>query len=219
MKEANIVLFEDYWLSRYVKEALEQGGYNFKDDADRLGSFKDDLISRPNWDLIIVAAESRGGIRGEFFDYILQQLDSGAGLIMELWTLDTLYNGRIQPILEKCGLEFQDNWVNPSSRSVIPLVPENPIFHEPNEVSLGRFLMFWEGDVGDLIKKSSDGGDAIILGGTNINNKNGEGILATCMGGRMILQTFSTHDHRESDAVMMWQNYIYYALKNHFSGK
>ena len=55
-----------------------------------------------------------------------------------------------------------------------------------------------------------------LFGGTNPTNLNSDGLLATCYEGRFILQTFSTHDYFKEDIIAMWQNYIYYALKNQF---
>jgi hypothetical protein len=36
------------------------------------------------------------------------------------------------------------------------------------------------------------------------------------MDGRVILQTFSSHDYPTNDMVALWQNYIVYTLTNHF---
>jgi hypothetical protein len=44
----------------------------------------------------------------------------------------------------------------------------------------------------------------------------GEGVLASCFQGRVLIQTFCNHDYHEGDIVPLWQNYIHYTLKNHF---
>jgi hypothetical protein len=41
--------------------------------------------------------------------------------------------------------------------------------------------------------------------------------LAACFQGRVIILTFSDHDHDQADIVLLWQNCIYYTLKNHFA--
>ena len=60
------------------------------------------------------------------------------------------------------------------------------------------------------------GGDATMLAGLSARQSSGEGVLATCYGGRVVIQTFSDHDYHEADILPLWQNYIHYTLKNHF---
>ena len=215
IQSANIVLYEDLFFSRYVKTALDEAGYIYTDVGDRLGSFQEELLSDTKWDLVIAAAEGRGGVQGEFFDYIYQQLESGASVIMELWILDWVAGGRIQPILDECGIDFQANWVNPSNRGVFWTDPAHPIANEPNQVSLTRFTLFWEGDIGDLVSLTS-GSSATILGSANQGNPSRDGLITLCYDGRLLLQTFSTHDHSEETMIQLWQNYVYFMLSNRF---
>jgi hypothetical protein len=37
------------------------------------------------------------------------------------------------------------------------------------------------------------------------------------MDGRVIWQSFSTHDYAADDTLALWQNYIVYTLKNRFA--
>ena len=208
MRSANIVLYEDLFFSRYVKAALDDGGYIYTDVGDRLGTFQEELLSDTKWDLVIAAAEGRGGVQGEFFDYIYQQLEGGASVIMELWIIDWVAGGRIQPILDECGIELQANWVNASNRGVFWTDPAHPIANEPNQVSLNRFTIFWEGDIGDLMSLTP-GSTATILGSANQANPNRDGLLTLCYDGRLLLQTFSSHDHAEETMIQAWQNYIF----------
>jgi hypothetical protein len=180
-----------------------------------LGSFQKELVSDTKWDLIIAAAEGRGGVAGEFFDYNKAQLDQGASVILEIWILDEVAEGRIQPILEECGIEFQSNWVNPSNRSVYWADDTLPIASEPNAVSLARFTNFWEGNVGDLVSLTA-GSNAQRLASANGPNPNRDGLLTVCYDGRLLIQTFSTHDHAESVMIEAWQNYVYFMLSNRF---
>jgi hypothetical protein len=215
MQSANIILFEDMWFSRYVKQALDEAGYNYTDVADRLGSFQEALLSDTKWDLIIAAAEGRGGVAGEFFDYIGDQLDQGASVIMEIWILDWAVGGRIDPILDECGITFQDNWVNPGNRAVFWADPHHPIATTPNEVSLTRFINFWVGDLGDLVALSP-GSDATIVGSADDPNPSSDGLITVCYDNRLLLQTFSSHDHSQESMVALWQNYVYFMLSNRF---
>jgi hypothetical protein len=215
MQSAKIILFEDMFFSRYIKQALDEGGYTYTDVADRLGTFQKELTSDTKWDLVIAAAEGRGGVQGEFFDYINQQLENGASMILEMWTLDRVHDGRIQPVLEKCGIEFQDDWVNPSNRGVFWADPSSQIANEPNEVTLTRFTNFWEGDVGDLVMLSP-ASQATILGSADEANATMDGLITVCYDGRLLLQTFSTHDHSQDTMVKLWQNYVYYMLSNRY---
>lgn len=214
--QAKIIIFEDMSYSRYIKEALDKGGYTYTDVSDRLGSFQKELLSGTKWDLIIAAAEGRGGVAGEFYDYLNKQLDDGASVILEMWTLNYDATGRIAPILDKCGIEFQADWVNPSNRGVYWVDKTLPIANQPNVVDASRFTTFWSGDVGDLVSLAP-GSNAKILASANQPNASRDGLLTSCYDGRLLLQTFSTHDHSENTMVQMWQNYIYDMLSNRFN--
>jgi hypothetical protein len=213
IKSANIIVFEDMFFSRYVKKALDEGGYTYTDVADRLGSFQKELLSDTKWDLIIAAAEGRGGVSGEFFDYLNQQLDNGASVILEIWILNEVAEGRFRPILDKCGVEFQANWVNPANRGAYWNDDTNPFATTPNTVSPSRFSNYWDGDVGDLVSILPDS-DATILASANEPNTTRDGLITLCYGDYLLLQTFSSHDHSESTMVDLWQNYIYNMLVN-----
>jgi hypothetical protein len=39
------------------------------------------------------------------------------------------------------------------------------------------------------------------------------GVLYSCIDGRMVLQTFSTHDYAYDDMLHLWQNYMYNTLQ------
>ena len=56
-----------------------------------------------------------------------------------------------------------------------------------------------------------------MLAGLSGKQSPGEGVLASCMGGRVIIQTFSDHDYRQTEIIPLWQNYIHYTLMNHFA--
>ncbi len=164
MKSANILLYEDVsgaYLPRYVKQALDDLGFPYIDVTDHLGDFKEQLLSGTKWDLIISAAEARTGVRGEFFDYINTQLDNGSSAIIEIWTLNSIVNGKIAPLMRKCGVKYQSDWFKPpdTERSAWWLAPDNPVLNRPNKgLSLAHPVIYWSGDIGDLIALSSGGG-------------------------------------------------------------
>lgn len=220
-ESANILLFEDVtaiYLERYISQALDNMGLTYVDVKDAVGDFKEQLLSGTDWDLIITGVEARSGVRGEFFDYLNDAITDGSSVILEIWTLDEIAGGRISPLLTRCGIKFQADWWKPSpeSRSIWWLVPEHPIFHEPNEgMSLIHYSIQWTDDAGDWIKTTA-AGDATLLAGNVSWEESSYGTLATCIDGQFIIQTHSSHDYHKEDVIPLWQNYIHYALKNRF---
>ena len=138
-------------------------------------------------------------------------------MIIEHWNLDDLSGGQAATILTRCGVRISDWWDPPdTARSLWPLYGEHPIWHEPNEgMSLANYTLYWIGDVGDFMKLVP-GSDAILLAGVYAQVKDQNATLATCLDGRLILQTFSSHDYHREDVVRLWQNYVYNALKAHY---
>jgi hypothetical protein len=220
-KSAKILVFEDIasvYLDRYIKQSLDSMGLPYVDVKDAIGDFKAQLLSGTDWDLVISGVEARSGVRGEFFDYLNDQLNNGTSVILEIWTLDEIAGGKISPLLIRCGVKFQKDWWEPPSetRSIWWLAPEHPIFHEPNEgMSLAHYDLYWTGDAGDFIKLAP-GGDATLLAGNLAWEKNSYGTLAVCIDDRFIIQTHSSHDYHKEDVIPLWQNYIYYELKKQF---
>ncbi len=223
IQDSKILLFENVTkipLPRYIKQALDTMGLarNYTDTKDAIGTFKAELLSGTDWDLIIVGVEARSAIEGEFFDYFNEQLNKGAGLVLEIWNLDEVAGAKAGAFLTRCGVKVQGDWFDPSlsARSIWWLYGEHPIFHEPNEgMSLVNYSPYWFGDAGDLLETIS-GGDAVMLAGTYAEHKNSYGVLATCLDGRVVIQTYSSHDYNQEDVMLLWQNYIYNALRAHF---
>ncbi len=224
IKSAKILLYEDMAGTgqvEYYKDALDMGGYQYKWDGSALGWFKEDLLGS-NWDLIIAASEDRNVVQGEFFQYLLTHINNGSAVIIEHWDLDDLYNGKVSSILAKCGITIYRDWffqdmVGVADLSVWPLVPGHPVFNEPNSgISLRNFNYFWkDNDQGDLLKLTG-GGDATMLAGNIATSKSDHGTLATCIGGRVIIQTFSSHTYLHDQVTRLIENYVHYTLKNHF---
>ena len=217
INSAKILVYEDtlFFLGPWVKEALDAMGLNYKYDADAMGNFMGDLNSSTPWDLIIVAAENRDSIQGEFWDVIAPKvIQNKTALIVEMWYLSDTANGRIKSLTTPCGIEFQG--VRKDVDSIYTLEPQDPIFSAPNSgFSLIHFSPVWFDKGGDYIRLTA-GSNAILLAGGLPNEKSSYGLMASCFEGRVILQTFSNHDYKRNDILMLWQNYISNTLQKHF---
>lgn len=221
MRSANILVYEDIagiYEPRYVKQALDGLSLSYTDVADAAGDFKAQLLSGTPWNLIIAAVEARSTVQGEFFVYINDELNKGTAVIIEIWNLNEIGLGKISTILNRCGVEYQQDWQDPpGNRSLWWLSPEHAVLHEPNDgISLVNFTPYWYGDIGDLIELSP-GSEATLLAGVYAQEKGRYGTIVSCLDGRLIIQTHSSHDYRQNDQVMLWENYIYNTLKNHFA--
>lgn len=228
-EEANILVYEDmkgdFQYNPRVDQALNALGLSSSRVvrvADRQGDFLTELNTGRGWDLIISAAETRTGPTGEFWEAIGDLvMNDHVALIAEEWDLDSFYIGKISPLLSRCGITVQKDWERDPARydiydySIYWLEPQHPIFTEPNVVSpLIVPNIVWWNDAGDLIKLT--GGDAQILAGTQKNEYSSYGVVISCLEGRMIWQSFSTHDYSNEDTLALWQNYIVYTLRNRF---
>jgi len=216
MKSAKILVYEDtQGIGLWIKDALDGLGLKYTHIGDRSGDFMSQLNSSTDWDLIIVGAEAKTKVQGEFWDVIVERIArDDTALIAEVWYLDTLGEGRVKSLLTGCGVRFQRDW--DLAESIYWLQSDHPVFSEPNNtVALIHFSRHWRAQAGDLIKLSP-GSNATLLAGTFQKQKSDYGVMATCYDGRVILQTFSNHDYRYNEIIPLWQNYIYYTLKNRF---
>ena len=219
IKAARILVYEntdERGIGMWIQDALEGMDLQYTQTGSYSGHFMEYLNSGVIYDLIIVGAEDKDKISGEFWDVISQRLTRDkAALIAEVWYLDREANGPISKILGPCGVRFRVDW--PLAESIYWWEPTHPVFNEPNVVlPLLHYNRFWANQAGDKLVMGS-GGDAVMLAGLSSRPSSGEGVLATCLQGRVIIQTFSDHDFRQSEIVSLWQNYIHYTLKNHFA--
>jgi hypothetical protein len=184
------------------------------------GWLKNELVSPAEWDLLVISSEVSGRINGEYFDYINERLQKGAGVVLEMWDTEAISQGKIKKILDECGVEVEKDWYNPGLRTLWYLLPDHPILNEPNEMGNLKTNKYWKGDLGDLMTikyyNNKAVGDAALVIGVDNNYPNSRAVLTTCMGGRLVLQTFATHEYAREDMLKLWQNYVYYALTNHF---
>ncbi len=233
LKSAKVLLYENMVINsdtnRYVKDTLDRMGLDYKDDGNAQGWLKTDILNgapggKP-WDLVIIAAEAKSDMQGEFFEYMLDVLDKGSSVILEVWYLDQIASGAASSLLEKCGVDFEKNWIKvPPSRMVMfPLDSTHPILHEPNpNLSFTKVTDYWWDetlvnvyDIGDWMKISSTG-DAKLLVGTMANEKKTHGTVAVCMDDRLVIQTFSSHQLAYNTMTSVWENYIYNTLRARF---
>jgi hypothetical protein len=230
---AKILLYEDMTARldtvRYVKLTLDKMGLDYKDDGSAYGWLLDDLDGGPpdggQWDLIILAAEDKAGIKADFFSPSLSAVDQGTPVILETWYLDGAHTGSASGLLSRCGVSFENNWerIPPSGAAMFSLSPENPIMQQPNGgLNLSSTTNFWwdpDGiisyDVGDLMKLSMDT-NATLLIGTMAGDRFTHGTSMVCLGGMLILQTFSSHLLTFNSMSPLWENYVDNALRARF---
>lgn len=228
IKASNILIYEDVagdptlvQLVSNTVNAMHFSGGKVINTGDALGKFRDHANSATKWDLIIVAAESRSSFSGELFEVMYDHIDNGGAVIIEIWYLDRVVNGKISPILNDCGVtlfrDWERNWnYDPFDYSIYWLDQYHPLLSTPNTAQAPSYpYPEWFGDAGDLLELTSSG-DAVLVGGTHSSRKSDHGVLASCMDGRMVIQTFSTHDYKLDIMQALWENYITYTLINHY---
>ena len=219
IKAAKVLVYEntdERGIGMWVQDALEGMGMKYTQTGSYSGHFMEYLDSGIKWDLIIVDAEDKDKISGEFWDVIYNRLSRDkAALIAEVWYLDRELAGPINKILGGCGVSYRKDM--PLDDSIYWWTPDSEVFNEPNTVlPLIHYNLFWGNQAGDKLNLGGNG-QATMLAGLSARPSTGEGVLASCYDGRVIIQTFSDHDYRQADIIPLWQNYIHYTLKNHFA--
>jgi hypothetical protein len=230
MGTADILVYEDVAgnpdLRPYVKMAMERLGFK-RDDYVYLGDARGRLMeglkigaqSGEAWDLVVIAAEDRSGVQGEFFEMLEGVLAKGTPVILEAWHLDEIREGAIKPILMRCGVDLV-NWYggarDPGALKVYPLIPDSPLLNEVLQIGGFRIADYWPYEEQGSLMYSVGTGDAKIVVGTRMDEPNSYGVLTECMDGQLILITYSSHNYLDETAVPLWMNYIHYALRRHF---
>jgi len=217
IRSAKVLVYEntdEYGIGMWIQDTLDYMGIKYTQTGSYSGRFMEYLNSGTKYDLIIVGAEAKDRISGEFWDVINTRLARDkVALIAEVWYLDTESSGPISKILSGCGIRFRKDYG--LADSIYWWDPTHPIFNEPNTVlPLLHYNRYWNNQTGDQIRIGGSG-DATMLAGLSAKSSD-EGVLATCYDGRVIIQTFSDHDYNQEDILPLWENYIHYTLKNHF---
>lgn len=218
------ILLYDAMLGRGDTPVIENAvdglglGSNTTNVGTAIGDFLSSMNSAVQWDLIIVGSEYRSQVQGEIFDALANEIDRGSSVVLETWYIDEIYNGRIQPVMQRCGITFHKDWWRDDNDDlnaflVYLLEPDADLFSQPNMIGmLIPYDIRWIYDVGDTVEVVP-GSDATLMAGRLPNEHNSYGLLTECLDGRIVWQTFSTHDYKDSDMVSLWQNYIYNALE------
>ncbi len=223
MKSASILLFEDMAGSidrrRYIDQALNGMGLRYTDVADALGNYKNEIISGgpggQGWDLIISGKELRNEVQGEFYEYLNTAINNGSAVIIEEWNMGGIGGGKLSRVTEKCGVRFDKVWQAKKTEDqlIFPIDGTHPVHHEPNDgVSLTNPTGYW-GEYPGSRMKLIPGSTAIPLWGLYPNTHNSALTAVSCVNGRVIIQTYSSHSYGEDRVIRMWQNYIYNTLK------
>jgi hypothetical protein len=232
IKSANILIYEDLGNANLVPriskgiELLNLSGGQVVNTHNNLASFITNLNSPTAWDLVIIDAESRDIIHlGSLgvYNQVVRHVENGGGLIVEAWNLDEDSSDLASYIEDKCALRVEKNWVrqegttNIADFALYNLNQGVPVFDTPYKINLPMLpTIYWNGDIGDLMSKNQ-GSNALFATGLSSKDPTRYGLLSGCAGGRLLLQTFSTHDYRLFETTELWANYVHYVLTNHFS--
>ncbi len=230
MKSANIVIYEDMVndtkTTPYVKRTMDKMGLLYKNDGSAKGWLKNDLLAGAKggvpWDLVVLAVEYRGGISGEYFDYVNDVLNRGSSVIIEAYHLDQVSQGTVSTILARCGINIKNYVGKTQTLTDMVVWPisniSHPILNEPNSgLSFTKAVYYWPySDLGDLVSLTGSG-DAQIILGRNADERTSGGVLTTCLGGQLTLLTTSSHNYSFQTIMPLWENMIYQALKYRFT--
>ena len=218
IKNARVLIFEDtnaLGIGQWIEDTVRRMGIkNYVQTNDYSGDFMQQLNSPTKWDLILVGAESKTKVQGEFWDAIMERVNKKVAVVAEVWYLDLLGGGRIKAFTSECGVAYASNY--DLAESIYWWDIESPVFTTPNIVDpLIHYNRYWTSQDGDKMR-TTGGGDAQMLAGYRLKVDSRGGFIAACMGGRTIIQTFSNHDYHEDQIKDLWENYITYTLTNHF---
>ena len=106
IKNAKILVYEDTQdIGLWVSDALNGMGLKYTHVGDAIGHLMENLNSPIKWDLIIIGAESKTKVQGEFWDVIGEKIiRDKTALIAEVWYLDKIGEGKIKPIMVNLSL-------------------------------------------------------------------------------------------------------------------
>jgi hypothetical protein len=235
IKTANILVYEDMGSNNLVPRIdralalLNLWGGKVINTHTNLAQFTKELKSGTKWDLIIINAEGRDIVHlGSLgvYDDVVYHVEHGGALIVEYWNLDEDGSDLSAYIEDKCAIRAEKNWMriynsDKKDYSGYLLYDLNQglsvLFNSPYKINMPMYPQpYWQGDVGDLIEKLP-GSTAQFATGLVSKDPNHYGLVTTCNHGRLLLQTFGTHDYRLFETTELWANYIHFALSNYFN--
>ncbi|MBN1148238.1 MAG: protein kinase [Anaerolineales bacterium] len=224
---AKLLVFEDivseYELP-YVKESLDAMGLTYKWDGNAQGRILADLASGPEeggaWDLAIIAMETRANSSSEVLPYINAILEQGTSVILETWNLDQAANEAAKELFATCGVSVKEYFPHQGSALELIVYPilsaaSHPILSQPNtrlQFTNPDTRHLASKDLGDLISLTGNG-DAQLLIGLDATQAAEQGVLTSCLDGRLTLMSFSSHSFPYDTMAPLWENMIYNALK------
>ena len=224
---AKVLIYEDVaGYASYipiVSKAVASLTSNYTYVGDAVGTFQTKMETGTKWDLIVVSSEFKNKIQGNFWTTILQNVDNDyTALIVENIFLDKIAPYEIKPLMQECGIQFQNIWNRGAGFKSIDyamywVVNGSPVFNTPNMVERFRYSMTNArlGTAGDFVKLTSNS-NATILASLKEGDSTDMGLVTSCVKGTVLFQTFRTHDYDGDEMLALWQNYITFVLTNHF---
>lgn len=228
LSSANILIYEDVVQEQSLipridnaLSGLGMSGENIINVRDAAGDFLFYLESGTAWDLIIFSQESRRQIEPGIMGELLSHVKNNGALILEGWNLDQYAHGSTLELLNYCGIEIQHDYYRSNNYDFVDFYiydfkTGSPVLSYPNQISFPlKPSPYWKADVGDVVRLTQ-ASDAMLLAGIWTGDPTTYGLAASCLDGRVIIQTFSSHDYYVNDTNALYQNYIVNTLMSHF---
>jgi len=226
---ANILIFEDASEENLIPrldDVINTMGFSggiIVNAHQEPGRFLKFLNDGTKWNLIIIANESRAQPNTWLIYQTMPFIEKqNTALIVETWNLDEDSNKGASYLMDRCGIRVEKSWhrlddYNYEDFLIYNFPKTDPILSVPNQILIPvRPSVFWMGDVGDLMRLLP-GSDSKFVAGLFSNDPANYGLITSCDKGRIIIQTFSSHDYRIWETASLWENYITTALAAHFS--
>jgi hypothetical protein len=128
-------------------------------------------------------------------------------------------------LLERCGVAYDGDRtrIAPANMLMFPLIPDSPLLNQPNaNIPLTKTINYWwdpnnviNYDTGDTVSLAP-GSQAQLIFGSKQDQTTNHGALVRCIDDRLIWQTISSHTMTFEAMTLLWENYIYNALRTRF---
>ena len=155
IRNAKVLIFEDtneLGIGQWIEDTVRRMGIkNYTQTNDFSGDFMEQLASPTKWDLIIVGAEAKTKVQGEFWEVIMNHVNKKVAIVAEVWYLDLLGGGKIKSFTSECGIAYASNY--DLAESIYWWDTESPVFTTPNNVnSLVHYNRYWDAQCGDKVR-------------------------------------------------------------------